>query len=133
MLLCKLHDTIHTSQHLKELNMNITTATESLIAWIEGNTANYVAEELSKTHPKEYCDSVIERKKHKVLVGKKYLKVVSDSSVRFFVDATTGAIYMAASYASPAKGIRGNVLSETNGKEGFHYAGLGLTFVNYAR
>jgi hypothetical protein len=133
MLSCKPHDTIHTSQHLKELNMNITTATESLISWIEGNTANYVAEELSKTHSKDYCDIVVERHKHKILVGKKYLKVVGGGSVRFFVDASTGAIYKPASYASPAKGIRGNVLSETNGKEGFHYAGLGLTFVNYAR
>jgi hypothetical protein len=133
MLLCKLHDTIHPLQHLKELIMNIITATESLIAWIEGNTANYVAEELSKTHSKDYCDVVIERHKHKILVGKKYLKVVGGGSVRFFVDATTGAIYKAASYAAPAKGIRGNVLSENNGKEGFHYAGIGLTFVNYAR
>lgn len=30
-------------------------------------------------------------------------------------------------------GIRGNVLSAPNGKEAFHYAGIGSTFVNSAR
>ena len=112
---------------------NITTSTESLIAWIEGNTKFYVDNELSKTHDAEFCAWTLENAKHKILVGKKYLKVVSDGSVRFFVDATNGNIYKPASYAAPAKGVRGNVLSEKNGKEAFHYGGCGLTFVNYLR
>jgi hypothetical protein len=71
--------------------------------------------------------------KHTVSPGKKFLKVVSGGSVRFFVDANTGDIYKAASFRAPAKGIRGNLFSDKGGREAFHYAGLGLTFVNYAR
>lgn len=112
---------------------NIITATESLIAWIEGNTQSYVDNELSLTHSKEFCDRRIADSKHEIRVGKKFLKVVADGSVRFFVDATTGDVLKAASFAAPAKGIRGNVLSAQNGKEAFHYGGCGLTFVNYAR
>lgn len=112
---------------------NIITATESLIAWIEGKTQAYVDNELSFSHSKEFCDRRIADSKHEIRVGKKFLKVVAGDSVRFFVDATTGDILKPSSFAAPAKGIRGNVLSEQNGKEAFHYRGYGLTFVNYAR
>jgi hypothetical protein len=112
---------------------NITTATESLIAWIEVNTKSYVDNELSLTHSKDFCDRRIADGKHEIRVGKKYLKIVANGSVRFFVDAATGDIFKAASFAAPAKGARGNVLSDNNGKEAFHYGGSGLTFVNYAR
>jgi hypothetical protein len=112
---------------------NIITATESLIAWIEGNTKSYVDNQLSLTHSKYFCDRCIAEGKHEIRVGKKYLKIVGHGSVRFFVDSVTGDIFKAASFAAPAKGIRGNVLSTDNGKEASHYGGSGLTFVNYAR
>jgi hypothetical protein len=104
-----------------------------LIGWIEGNTKAYVETELSLTHDSEFCQRCIDKGKHTVNPGKKFLKVVSGGSVRFFVDANTGDIYKPSSFRAPAKGIRGNLFSDKGGREAFYYAGLGLTFVNYAR
>jgi len=48
--------------------------------------------------------------------GRKYLKVVMDShgnrSVHCFVDKNTGEVYKSASWKSPAKGVRYNLLNE---------------------
>lgn len=43
--------------------------------------------------------------------GKRYAKIVRESSVLAFVDLNTGNILMPASWAAPAKGVRGSVLA----------------------
>jgi sulfatase maturation enzyme AslB (radical SAM superfamily) len=111
---------------------NIETALNELITWVESFAEKYVAEELSKTHNKEFCDYRLRSSKHTITKGKKYFKVSSDGSVRFFVDQD-GNIYKPASWAAPAKGIRGNLFSDNKGHEAFHYGGCGLVFVNCAR
>lgn len=114
------------------MNNQVIEATKELNKWIESFNENYVRDELSKTHDKDFCEYTLEKGKHTISVGKKYLKVVSDGSVKFFVDGD-GNIFKPASWAAPAKGIRGNLFSEKSGKEAFHYGGFGLVFVNYAR
>lgn len=47
--------------------------------------------------------------------GKKYYKVTADGSVMAFIDKVTGDIYMPASWAKPAKHVRGNVNAEDYG------------------
>ena len=54
--------------------------------------------------------------------GQRYAKLILSSgshstSAVAFIDKATGDIYMAASWNKPAKHVRGNVLSVTNGLE----------------
>ena len=71
--------------------------------------------------------------------GKRYTKIIQEDligegrSCVGFIDNTTGAIYKAATWSAPAKGIRGYVNSSTNGDEALNYSSSGLVFVNYAR
>jgi hypothetical protein len=49
--------------------------------------------------------------------GRKYIKIVTnehgrDASVHSFIDTQTGDLLKAASWAAPAKGSRGNILSK---------------------
>jgi hypothetical protein len=55
--------------------------------------------------------------------GKKYLKIVYGGSVHAFVDKITGDIYKAATWAAPAKHVRGNIFSEQNGMENMNVYG----------
>ena len=48
-------------------------------------------------------------------VGKKYVKVFYGGSVHSFVDMTNGNVLKPASWATPAKGSRGNIFDEKNG------------------
>jgi hypothetical protein len=55
--------------------------------------------------------------------GKKYIKLIAGTSVVAFINHTTGAIYMPASWQSPAKHIRGNIYSKEYGMEAFDTSG----------
>jgi sulfatase maturation enzyme AslB (radical SAM superfamily) len=110
------------------MNHQVYEATKELNKWIESFNEN----ELSKTHDEDFCKYTLENGKHTISVGKKYLKVVSGGSVKFFVDGE-GNIYKPATWAAPAKHARGNLFSKDSGKEAFYYGGLGLVFVNYLR
>ena len=50
-------------------------------------------------------------------IGKKYLKVISDNSVRAFVNMATGDVLKAAGWNAPAKHARGNIFSINNGMD----------------
>ena len=50
-----------------------------------------------------------------ITFGRKYAKVIRGTSVHSFVDITTGDIYKAASYQSPAKHIRGSIWEADQG------------------
>jgi hypothetical protein len=45
-------------------------------------------------------------------IGKKYAKLVRDHSVEAFIDLENGDIYKPASWAKPAKHVRGNIFDE---------------------
>ena len=47
--------------------------------------------------------------------GKKYYKVIRDTSVFCFVNKENGDVLKAASWAAPAKHARGNLFDATNG------------------
>lgn len=47
--------------------------------------------------------------------GKRFMKVVRDSSVHCFVDKTNGDVLKAAGWNAPAKHARGNIFDESNG------------------
>lgn len=65
---------------------------------------------------------------------RKYFKIVGHGSVVAFIDKLTGDIYKPASWKVPAKGIRGNVNSEQNGKEAFNfYQNSAIVSVCYLR
>lgn len=55
--------------------------------------------------------------------GKRYSRLTRDGSAVAFIDKSTGDIYMAASYSAPAKHVRGNINSESNGMEAFGASG----------
>jgi len=46
--------------------------------------------------------------------GKKYFKVIDESSVEAFVEKTTGDVYKPASWAAPAKNARYNLTTDLN-------------------
>lgn len=54
--------------------------------------------------------------------GKRYTKLVSGGSATAFIDHN-GDIYMPASWSKPAKHVRGNINSESNGMEAFGASG----------
>ena len=70
--------------------------------------------------------------------GSKYAKVFrhemkngaefGSRSLVCFVEKSTGNILKAASFAAPAKGIRGNINSEQNGMEAFDQSGYIIYF-----
>jgi hypothetical protein len=50
--------------------------------------------------------------------GKRFIKVTENGrSVMAFIEIATGDIYKPASWAAPAKHVRGNVFSDKNGME----------------
>jgi hypothetical protein len=59
-----------------------------------------------------------------VVYGKKFAKVLRDSSTHCFVNIENGNIYKAASWSKPADGVRGNVQNEKKPL-------LGHQFYNY--
>lgn len=64
--------------------------------------------------------------------GRRYFKLIANGGASAFVDKTTGEIYKPASFAAPAKGVRGNVLSTSNGDEALVYwSGMMLVTVQY--
>ena len=66
--------------------------------------------------------------------GKKYIKLVSKDSVFAFIETETGNIFKPASYAAPAKGIRGNINSVSFGAESLNFVpGTGLVHIKYAK
>ena len=44
--------------------------------------------------------------------GKKFIKIVADTSAFAFIEVETGNIYKAASWAAPAKHARGNIFND---------------------
>lgn len=47
--------------------------------------------------------------------GRRYIRVVKESSVYCFVDKTNGDVLKAAGWKAPAKHARGNIFNEDNG------------------
>jgi len=47
--------------------------------------------------------------------GKRYIKVIKDSSAYCFVDKKNGDVLKATSWSAPAKHARGNIFDEHNG------------------
>ena len=69
--------------------------------------------------------------------GKKFYKLIEPSgtygnSAFAFIDKNTGDIFKCASWNAPAKGVRGNVLSEQNGMESVNND-YGFWSINYNR
>jgi len=89
------------------INLHASKATDVLEA-----TGKY-DKEFIEYHRKEYSYSFV--------TLQKYHKIVSHGSVVAFIDRETGDIFKPASWKAPAKGIRGNVLSEKNGTEAFDF------------
>lgn len=81
------------------------------------------------------------REVYTVRKGKRYAKVVAgrpndaySGSVFAFIDMSTGDVYKPEGWAKPAKGVRGNVLSERNGLEAVQFTpGMGLAHIWYAK
>lgn len=66
--------------------------------------------------------------------GKRYVKLIDfeiregsdeprEGSVHSFIEIETGNIFMPASYKAPAKHVRGNIFTETHGRESMSAAG----------
>jgi hypothetical protein len=64
--------------------------------------------------------------KYEIEEGKKYLKVImiahGSKSVHCFVDKNTGEVYKSATWKSPAKGVRFNLLDDTSREECYRLA-----------
>ena len=52
-----------------------------------------------------------------VTFGAKYAKLISDNSVFCFVEIATGNVRKAASFKTPAKGVRGNITDASGGMD----------------
>lgn len=72
---------------------------------------------LENDYKESYKDSNLQYN-YTIEEGNKYLKVIMNTgnqlSVHCFVDMITGDLYKAASWKAPAKGIRGNLITELN-------------------
>lgn len=96
---------------------------------VERNNAHIVANNHSGMD-QEY----VEQQKWAISEGRRYLKGTAGGSVSIFIDKNTGEIFKPATYAMPAKGVRGNVLSDQNGDEALDFVNnMMLVFVRYAR
>lgn len=94
---------------------------------------NYYTTELPN-HTQEFKDFEYARRMIRVKPGKKYIKLINNDSVFAFIEADTGNILKPASFAAPAKGIRGNINSPTNGKEALNFVpGMALVHIKYAK
>lgn len=56
-----------------------------------------------------------EPKKLHLEEGRRYIKVVRDTSAWAFIDKTNGAVLKVASWSAPAKHARGNIFDDFNG------------------
>lgn len=94
---------------------------------------NYYATELL-THAQEFKDSQCANKIIRATNGRKYIKLSSNDTVFAFVEAATGNIFKPATFATPAKGVRGNINSPTFGVESLNFVpGTSLVHIYYAK
>jgi hypothetical protein len=106
---------------------------QKFIDIVNNYAVEYYATQLPN-HTKEFKDAECARRMIRVKPGKKFIKLVNSDSVFAFVEIETGNIFKPASFAAPAKGIRGNINSPTNGKESLNFVpGMSLVHINYAR
>lgn len=85
-----------------------------------------LTERLTADHIKQMRD----RAEYTATSGKKYTKIINRDGVIAFIDADLN-VYKPASWAAPAKHMRGNL--NVNVRDGFTFDGLGLVFVKYIR
>lgn len=103
----------------------ISNSTEALLFWMNQSMRSELSDSSDWRIPYNTTD---------VRNGRAYFKLVRDGAVVAFIDKLTGDIFKPASWAAPAKGVRGNVLSEFGGQEAFCDLGVnGLKVVRYAR
>jgi hypothetical protein len=66
----------------------------------------------------QYTDSVLPAPVLTIRRGKRYAKVIRETSVHCFVDLTNGDVLKAASWKAPAKHARGNIFAADGGASG---------------
>ena len=54
--------------------------------------------------------------KYSFEMGRKYIKIIRDTSVYGFVNQQNGDVLKAASWSTPAKGVGGNIFNDDNGQ-----------------
>ncbi len=75
------------------------------------NYTQFLTQILEQHYIQQYPDST-NKLTFTVETGRRYLKIIQDNSVHAFVDKTTGDVYKPASWKSPAKIVRYNLLDE---------------------
>lgn len=104
-----------------------TTVLQATTTMVERINAHIVANNKTGMH-----QDYVKDQQWKITEGRKYLKLIAIGGASAFVDKMTGEIYKPASFAAPAKGVRGNVLSTSNGDEALVYwSGMMLVTVQY--
>lgn len=94
------------------------------------NSMNRSTDEFSVSYHQEQLDKIREgsydyRMKFNIVEGRKYLRIehetgvnhdgsVTQKSIHAFVDKNTGFLYKSASWRSPAKGVRFNLLDKVS-------------------
>lgn len=83
-----------------------------------------IEKEINSDYHKKCLDEIVSgtynfKRKFEIESGKKYLKVIMveddrSRSVHCFVDKNTGDVYKSASWKSPAKGVRFNLLDDAS-------------------
>ncbi len=75
------------------------------------NYTQFLTQILEQHYIQQYGDST-NKLTFTIETGRRYLKIIQDNSVHAFVDKTTGDVYKPASWKSPAKIVRYNLLDE---------------------
>ena len=75
------------------------------------NYTQFLTQILEQHYIQQYPDST-NKLTFTIETGRRYLKIIQDNSVHAFVDKTTGDVYKPASWKSPAKIVRYNLLDE---------------------
>ena len=75
------------------------------------NYTQFLTQRLEQHYIQQYPDST-NKLTFTIETGRRYLKIIQDNSVHAFVDKTTGDVYKPASWKSPAKIVRYNLLDE---------------------
>lgn len=94
---------------------------ESLLVSMNAHTDAYCTQLVNENYAADFINYTKTEYTYTVQELRKYFKIVGHGSVVAFIDKVTGDIYKPASWKVPAKGIRGNINSEKNGKEAFNF------------
>lgn len=110
--------------------MDFNTALDTMIGRMNAHMIQYYQTEYTF---QDCAQEWIDRAMYTTKAGSKFVKIIREGSVVAFIEKTTGNIFKPASWQAPAKGVRGNIFSESNGNEALNFDVCGLVFVKYAR